>query len=345
MPAAVEELLRFDSPVERAITRWAATDVELGGHTIARGELVDRRHRLREPRSRPVPRRRHARPVAARTCEHVGFGRGSHYCLGAPLARLEAEIALATLFAPAAAPAARTSPGRLVLAADPALPQPRLAACRLGARRRSLRSASFAALTVSPGSGPPPMTKTRPPNAATPSPCRGVGRSSSCSQRCDRRRGTRAPRAIVPAGSSPPTETMRPATPAAAVPPRGSGTGGSRRQRRSPGRYDSKWSQVRVEPGRPARDGVDDAPERRRRRGARAASARARPTSAACEGRTESAFRASRAPPVATPPATTIFRPATAAPAAARGNGIRGSARQAPALEDERAAQRHARRP
>ena len=40
MPSAVEELLRFDSPVERTITRWVAADVELGGQTIRRGELV-----------------------------------------------------------------------------------------------------------------------------------------------------------------------------------------------------------------------------------------------------------------------------------------------------------------
>jgi cytochrome P450 len=37
---AIEELLRFDSPVERALNRWAATDVELGRHTIRRGDLV-----------------------------------------------------------------------------------------------------------------------------------------------------------------------------------------------------------------------------------------------------------------------------------------------------------------
>ena len=40
VPAAVEELLRYDSPVERSIARWATEDVELGGQTIRRGELV-----------------------------------------------------------------------------------------------------------------------------------------------------------------------------------------------------------------------------------------------------------------------------------------------------------------
>jgi cytochrome P450 len=96
MSTAVEELLRFDSPVERTITRWAATDAELGGETIARGDLV-----IAVVGS---ANRDHAQfPDAARLDlsrsenKHVGFGRGPHYCLGAPLARVETEIALGTL--------------------------------------------------------------------------------------------------------------------------------------------------------------------------------------------------------------------------------------------------------
>jgi cytochrome P450 len=97
LPAAVEELLRFDSPVERGITRWATDEVELGGHTIARGDLVI-----------PVIGSANRDPgrftdadaldLQREDTKHVGFGRGIHYCLGAPLARLEAEIALRTLF-------------------------------------------------------------------------------------------------------------------------------------------------------------------------------------------------------------------------------------------------------
>jgi len=96
LPAAVEELLRFDSPVERAITRWAAADVELGGHCIARGDLViavigsANRDEERFPNADSLDLRR-------ADAKHVGFGRGIHYCLGAPLARVEAEIALRTL--------------------------------------------------------------------------------------------------------------------------------------------------------------------------------------------------------------------------------------------------------
>jgi cytochrome P450 len=93
---AIEELLRFDGPVERALNRWAAQDVELGGKTIRRGEGIivilgsaDRDPgRFRNPNVLDFTREDN---------KHVAFGRGSHYCLGAPLARLEAEIALTTL--------------------------------------------------------------------------------------------------------------------------------------------------------------------------------------------------------------------------------------------------------
>jgi cytochrome P450 len=97
LPRAVEELIRYDGPVERTLNRWASTDVELAGHTIPRGSsvivilgAVDRDpERFEDPDSLDV--------AGERDTKHLGFGRGSHYCLGAPLARLEAETALATL--------------------------------------------------------------------------------------------------------------------------------------------------------------------------------------------------------------------------------------------------------
>ena len=96
LPSAVEELLRYDSPVERTITRWATADVELGGESIRRGELVIAvvgsanrdASQFADPDSLDVRRE---------GGKHVGFGRGPHFCLGAALARLETEIALATL--------------------------------------------------------------------------------------------------------------------------------------------------------------------------------------------------------------------------------------------------------
>ena len=97
LPRAVEELIRYDGPVERTLNRWAAVDVELRGQTIRRGESVivilgsaDRDpERFEEPDELDLASQRGSR--------HLGFGRGSHFCLGAPLARLETEIALGTL--------------------------------------------------------------------------------------------------------------------------------------------------------------------------------------------------------------------------------------------------------
>ena len=96
IPAAVEELLRREAAVDRTLNRWAATDVELGGQKIERGDLViailgaaDR-----DPARFPEP---DVLDLDRQDNKHVAFGRGSHYCLGAPLARLETEIALATL--------------------------------------------------------------------------------------------------------------------------------------------------------------------------------------------------------------------------------------------------------
>ena len=97
IPAAIEEALRYEGPVERALNRWAATDVELGGQTIRRGELVIAIVNAadRDPDRFDDPDRL---DVQREDSRHLAFGRGSHYCLGAPLARLEAEIALETLF-------------------------------------------------------------------------------------------------------------------------------------------------------------------------------------------------------------------------------------------------------
>ena len=94
---AVEELLRYDSPVERSLSRWAAADVEVGGKLVRRGEHVIAvlGSANRDPAQFADPE---TLDVRRNECKHVGFGRGPHYCLGAPLARLEAEIALQTLF-------------------------------------------------------------------------------------------------------------------------------------------------------------------------------------------------------------------------------------------------------
>jgi cytochrome P450 len=96
MSHAIEELLRYDGPVERTLNRWAATDIELGGQTIRRGEgvIVILGSADRDPSRFPDP---DALDFEREDVKHLAFGRGSHYCLGAPLARIEAEVALTTL--------------------------------------------------------------------------------------------------------------------------------------------------------------------------------------------------------------------------------------------------------
>lgn len=88
---AVEELLRIDSPAA-SVTRVARTDMVLGGSTIRAGDrlflMINAANR--DPAMFPDPDRltldREPNP-------HVAFGYGPHYCVGAPLARLEAQIA------------------------------------------------------------------------------------------------------------------------------------------------------------------------------------------------------------------------------------------------------------
>ena len=95
LPGAVEELLRYDSPVQRT-ARISDTDVELDGRKIPKGSLVITAIGAanRDPAHFPDPDRL---DIRRRDNRHVAFGFGIHFCLGAPLARLEGQIALDTL--------------------------------------------------------------------------------------------------------------------------------------------------------------------------------------------------------------------------------------------------------
>ncbi len=92
IPSAIEELLRFEPPGPH-VARWVAEDIEFHGQTVPAGSALllmiasanrDERH-FDEPDRFNI----HRRPGG-----HLTFGRGVHFCLGAPLARLEGRIAL-----------------------------------------------------------------------------------------------------------------------------------------------------------------------------------------------------------------------------------------------------------
>ncbi len=93
---AIEELLRFVCPVETATERYAREDITIAGTTIPRGELVlaviGSANRDANFFDKPD-----ALDITRENNKHLAFGQGVHYCLGAPLSRLEGQIAINTL--------------------------------------------------------------------------------------------------------------------------------------------------------------------------------------------------------------------------------------------------------
>jgi cytochrome P450 len=96
-PNAVEEVLRFDSPVQRTARR-AKRDTEVHGVPVQAGNVVVTMlgGANRDPRKFDHPDRFDIHRANAR--EHVAFSSGIHYCLGAALAKMEGEVALRRLF-------------------------------------------------------------------------------------------------------------------------------------------------------------------------------------------------------------------------------------------------------
>ncbi len=95
---AVEEFLRYDAPVPHSTFRYAATDTEIGGVTIPAGAqvLISIAAANRDPDRFADP---DALDITRPDKRHIAFGQGIHFCLGAPLARLEGQIAFTTMLA------------------------------------------------------------------------------------------------------------------------------------------------------------------------------------------------------------------------------------------------------
>ncbi|MEU0118618.1 cytochrome P450 [Streptomyces bobili] len=105
LDGAIEETLRFEGPVENATFRFAAEPLEIAGTPVARGDgvMIGLTAADRDGARFPAPDRF---DIRRDTRGHLAFGHGLHYCLGAPLARLEARTALRSLLdrAPGLAP-------------------------------------------------------------------------------------------------------------------------------------------------------------------------------------------------------------------------------------------------
>jgi len=96
-PAVIEETLRYDPPVQM-IARTAGADMTIGEIEIPGGDIMMllTAAAQRDPAEFDSPDTFDPDRKALR---HLGFGRGAHYCLGAPLARLEAGVALSAITA------------------------------------------------------------------------------------------------------------------------------------------------------------------------------------------------------------------------------------------------------
>ncbi|MFN6462834.1 MAG: cytochrome P450 [Nostoc sp. DedVER02] len=95
IPTAVEELLRYDNPVQ-LVTRWAYADIEIGDRLIRRGDSVGLMlgSANRDPAQFQNPE---VLDIQRENYRHCGFGSGIHFCIGSALARAEAQIAFNVL--------------------------------------------------------------------------------------------------------------------------------------------------------------------------------------------------------------------------------------------------------
>ncbi|MEK3732058.1 MULTISPECIES: cytochrome P450 [Paenibacillus] len=94
--SALEEILRYNGPVQFSTNRWATETIRLGDKTIHEGDqvLVALNSANHDPEQFQDPE---VFDITRGQNKHLAFGKGIHYCLGAPLARLEGEIAITAL--------------------------------------------------------------------------------------------------------------------------------------------------------------------------------------------------------------------------------------------------------
>jgi len=97
IPAAVEEILRWETPVQE-MPRWAVRDVEIGGRQIKAGERIALFWAAANRDAEAFPDADQC-ILDRKPNRHVAFGQGIHMCLGAPMARMEIRVALETLLA------------------------------------------------------------------------------------------------------------------------------------------------------------------------------------------------------------------------------------------------------
>ena len=95
--SSIEEGLRYYSPVEVTTARWAAEPFQIHHQTIQKGDMVIIALASAN-RDETVFENPEIFDITRENNRHIAFGHGSHFCLGAPLARLEAKIAITTLF-------------------------------------------------------------------------------------------------------------------------------------------------------------------------------------------------------------------------------------------------------
>lgn len=114
LKAAVEETLRFHGSVQGTEANYALEDITLSGVTIPKGSMLFPLLGAgnRDPRQFDRP---HVFDITRSPNKHLGFGHGIHYCIGAPLARMETRIALRQLFERAPALELAVEPDKLKL--------------------------------------------------------------------------------------------------------------------------------------------------------------------------------------------------------------------------------------